>query len=350
MPTPARVQGAAGVVVGAADSLEADAARRWALAEAAQRGVPLTLLRACGSSADGATTALTLLAEATRRCRQEAPDVPLRQLVTPGSAVDALVRCDADLVVVGAPDARRLDLVRGTVGARVAACRRTPVVVVRGDHGRDEASDWPVLAAVRVHPTAADDSTAGPGLGDDAEAVLALAAAAAHREGRPLVVLNAHQDLPPAAPVPVPAALSRFAPAGPGERSRALRHRRLREAVAVCEKRFPGLRIRVELADDAPDRALLERTAHAALVVVGVRRLRAGPVGRLLQHVPPVLPVGVPLEVTATWRSSCPVLLAPPGSVPSGPEPSGSERSRSAPPARSKPVSVSAGADERRRR
>ncbi|MFP5345931.1 MAG: universal stress protein [Actinomycetes bacterium] len=274
------------IVVGLGRTDRARAALWWALEEARLRDVPVHLVRTCGPASAERAEAQELLYAVKGWCDRIGSEVEVTTEVAEDGVVPALTTLSSgsSLVVVGTADSWGRDLAFGSVGAGVAAGSRCPVVVVRGDHGREQADDWPVLAAVR------SPAEAGP--------VLEYAAETANGESRPLVVVHAFQT-------------------GPGipllgttvDRQRLDRHAWLSRAVAPWQQRYPGLRVRIDIAMDAADRAILERSAHASLVVLGVRRLRDA--GALRKHLPPVVAMGRPVELSAAWASTCPVALVP---------------------------------------
>jgi nucleotide-binding universal stress UspA family protein len=145
-------------------------------------------VRACGSTAVERDDADDVLSETVERCRRIAPDVDLVAGVVEDHAVRALASrsADASLVVVGASATGPFAALLGSVGSALAGRVGVPVVIVRGEHGRDVGSDWPVLAAVRS--------------AHEVDDVMQHACAPARRDGRPLAVVHALQP-GPAAPM-----------------------------------------------------------------------------------------------------------------------------------------------------
>jgi hypothetical protein len=233
-------------------------------------------------------------AEATER---QAPLVVVRVLRDDPGAVLAKLSREAALVVVGGP-CGGTDVWSTSVGTRLAEETRAPVVVVRGDHGREQERDWPVVVAL------ADV--------DEADTLLAFAFGTAARQGRPLVVVHAMTGGTGVRTLlPLPATVAYLVPGrGRADHERAVWHARVSAAVRAWSERHPDVPVRVEIAMDDPARAVLARSRHASLLVLGIRRLRErAAVWRL---VPSVVPMSRPLELAAIWSSCCPVALVPP--------------------------------------
>ena len=165
--------------------------------------------------------------------------------------------------------------------------------MVRGDTSR--SGDRPVVAALGRQPGRGRD-----GDEHDSAGVLAAAVDVAVREHRPLVAVHAGD---------VDAGRRAALAAGMTEEvTRELS----RETLPDNE-----IPLRIEVATDRPERALLERSDHAALIVLGIRRLhRSGPLDRLPVLAPlfaraaPLLGLA-PLEEVLVWGSRCPVELVP---------------------------------------
>ncbi len=252
------------VVVGISARTEGESALRWARAEAAERQAPLVVVRVLRDD--------------------------------PGAVLSKLSR-QAAMVVVGGPGGGA-DVWATPVGTRLVEETTAPVVVVRGDHGREQERDWPVVVAV------ADT--------EEADGLLAFAFGTAARQRRPLVVVHAMNGLGVGTVLPLPATVAYLVPGrGRADHVRALWHARLTAALSTWSARYPHVPVRVEIAMDDPARALLERSRHASLLVLGIRRLRERVA--VWRFVPSVVPVSRPLELAAIWSSSCPVALVPPG-------------------------------------
>jgi hypothetical protein len=214
----------------------------------------------------------------------------------PGLALGKLSR-EAALVVVGGP-CPGPDVWSTSVGTRLAEETRAPLVVVRGDHGREQERDWPVVVAL------ADT--------DEADSLLAFAFGTAARQRRPLVVVHAMNGGTGVRPVlPLPAAVAYLVPGrGRADHERAVWHARMSAALRTWSARYPDVPVRVEIAMDDPARAVLARSRHASLLVLGIRRLRER--AAVWRFVPSVVPMSRPLELAAIWWSCCPVALVPP--------------------------------------
>ena len=251
------------VVVGISTRTGANGALSWARAEAAERRAPLVVVRVLKDD--------------------------------PGAVLAKLSR-EAALVVVGGPCGGP-DVWSTSLGTRLAEESRAPVVVVRGDHGREQERDWPVVVAL------ADT--------EEADSLLAFAFGTAARQRRPLVVVHAMNGGTGVRPaLPLPATVAYLVPGrGRADQERAVWHARLSAALRTWSQRYPEVPVRVEIAMDEPARAVLARTRHAALLVLGIRRLRERV--SLWRILPSVVPMSRPLELAAIWSSCCPVALVP---------------------------------------
>jgi hypothetical protein len=223
--------------------------------------------------------------------------VVVRVLRDDPGAVLAKLSHEAALVVVGGPCGGP-DVWSTSVGTRLAEETRAPVVVVRGDHGREQERDWPVMVAL------ADT--------DEADSLLAFAFGTAARQRRPLVVVHAMTSSAGVrALLPLPASVAYLVPGrGRADHERAVWHARMSAVVQTWSERYPDVPVRVEIAMDDPARAVLARSRHACLLVLGIRRLRERTA--VWRFVPSVIPMSRPLELAAIWSSCCPVALVPP--------------------------------------
>lgn len=257
------------VVVAFDGSVPARDAAHWAAHETARSGRPLRLLHALRwprpelvglglpSPALDLDRAREAAAEgvdlAVRRCREEAPGADVEGLVAIGAAVDLLRAAaeDAELLVLGASgqtDDPRVLL--GSSADELLRSVRIPVVVVRD---RPTRNTGPVVIGVDGSPASEEAVRFG----------FELAA----RRGHDVVAVHTWSDIPLAA-LSGRVDLDR---AELAERATAFLAARLAEA----ERRHRDVRVHPVTAADRPARALLDRAAGAALLVVG-RHGRAG--------------------------------------------------------------------------
>ncbi|MDN3029289.1 universal stress protein [Streptomyces sp. S.PB5] len=271
------------VVVGVDGSLIAVRALDRAAQEAVARGVGLRIVHAVSDR----DTAGPVLASAVERVRAHHPGLPVVTAASEAGTVRTLVQESegAALTVVGNRGLGGFaGLLVGSVGLRLAAHTRSPLLVVRGDHPCD--GDRDVLL----------------GLAGDADAdAAAYAFQEAERRGARLRVLHSwvHRHVVPELPSMVPAT-------SPGQRELA-RTDAAEEAVprfsmAALHDRHPAVAVEARTVRTSPAHALLEATREAGLAVVGVHhhtgrmRPRLGPVAHTLLH-----------------RSHCPVVFVPSG-------------------------------------
>ncbi|MBK3625621.1 universal stress protein [Streptomyces sp. MBT49] len=269
------------IAVGVDGSVHSVRAADRAAAEAERHGVALRVLYAVPDRDEAAP----VLRSAASRIRRRHPDLPVETVAVEGGAVHALARESevADLTVVGT---RGLGALTGTafgsVGTRLAALTRGPLLVVRGDAPHDDGRD--VLLGL-------EDDT-------DAEAA-AYAFQEAERRGVRLRVVRCGSRRrvmsEPRSATPA---------RGPDRERPAAREARTGEAVpryALTRLRdvHPDVPVDTRTVRTAAD-ALPEATRGAAVAVVGAHRRasvfgpRLGPVAHTLLH-----------------RSHCPVILVP---------------------------------------
>ncbi|MEU8575330.1 universal stress protein [Streptomyces asoensis] len=270
------------IAVGVDGSVHSVRAADRAAAEAERHGVALRVLYAVPDRDEAAP----VLRSAASRIRRRHPGLPVETVAVEGGAVHALAResAVADLTVVGT---RGLGALTGTafgsVGTRLAAVVRGPLLVVRGDDPHDVGRD--VLLGLE------DDM--------DAEAA-AYAIQEAERRGAPLRVVQCGRRRPdtsePASGGPV---------RGPGRERPTAREAGAEAAVpryALTRLRdvHPDVPGDTRTVRTTPADAVLEATRGAAVAVVGAHRRtsvfgpRLGPVAHTLLH-----------------RSHCPVVLVP---------------------------------------
>lgn len=275
------------IAVGVNGSLISVRASDWAAAEAERHGVALRLLYAVPDRDE----AEPVLRCAASRIRRRHPGLPVVTVAVEGGAVHALAResAVADLTVVGTRDSGgTAGTAFRSVGTRLAALTRGPLLVVRGDHPCDGGRD--VLLGL-------EDDT-------DVEAA-AYAFQEAERRGVPLRVVHArnHGHLTAGLPSLVPAC-SPGSPGSPGQERLTLEARAEeavpRYAVTRLRDRHPDVVVDTRTVRTTPADALLEATRETAVAVIGVHR-RASVFGPRLG----------PVTHTLLSRAHCPVVLVP---------------------------------------
>jgi nucleotide-binding universal stress UspA family protein len=251
------------VVVGVDGSDSALAAARWGAVEANRRGAPLRLVTAFPWTRDEIVSTLTEdyrtelqaraeqhTADAVAAAERAVPGLPVAGSVVVGAPIGVLgeqARA-AQLVVVGSRGLGGLSgLLIGSVAVALAAKAAAPVVVVRGED-RDPFSPRPVVVGV-------DDSPVS-------DAAIGFAFEAAASRGAPLVVVHAWLEHVYDAQVALMIDSTLLV-----EQHRA----RLAGRVAGWQQKYPEVEVSLEVARDAPARALVERSRAAQLVVVGSR-------------------------------------------------------------------------------
>ncbi|MFJ2237986.1 universal stress protein [Streptomyces sp. NPDC087859] len=269
------------VVVGVDGSLIAVRALDWAVEEGVRRGAVLRVVYAVADRDEAGP----VLASAASRVRERHPGVPVETRAVEGGAVRALAgeSKDAVLTVVGTRGFGGVSgLLAGSVSWRLAVQAHGPLLVVRGDHPCDEGRE--VLLGL--------ESDA-----DEAAAVYAFQEAA--RRGVQLHVLHSPTHRRPTPELP---SLVSATSAG---RERQARDDLAEEAVprfgiARLREEYPEVGVDSRTVSTSPSHALLTRTRHAGVVVIGARR-RAGRLGPQLGPVAHVL----------LHHSHCPVVLVP---------------------------------------
>ncbi|WP_416981915.1 universal stress protein [Streptomyces sp. T028] len=237
------------IVVGVDGSLVSVRALDRAAAEAVRHGGALRVLYAVSDRDEAAP----ILDSAVSRTRARCPGLLVETVAVEGGAVRALAResADAVLTVVGT---RGLGVLTGSafgsVSTRLAALAQGPLLVVRGDHRRDDGRE------VLLGPV------------DDTDARAALYAfQEAERRGAKLRVLHSWRHC---------YVLSR-----------------LRDL-------HPDVAVETDTVRAAPADELLAATREAAVVVVGAHR-RTGALG----------PRPGPLTHTLLHHAHCPVAVVP---------------------------------------
>lgn len=248
------------VVAGTDGSGQATEAVLWAAAEASARGRPLTVVHGVGDERQGYWTAEEAVAvfEEGRRLLDRAetavaehfPQLPVSTVLSKGGSAESLLETaqPQDTLVVGSRGRGGFaSLMLGSVGLRVAARSRGPVIVVREVPAPRTGA---VVAAVR------DDGDRG---------ALRFAARTAVAHGAQLRVVSVWKFLENvgsmAAAVDDVSAIAR---------SEAEATRR---TVGPVRDEFPGLAIEEDvLRSGSVAGSLVEASAAADLVVMGARR------------------------------------------------------------------------------
>ncbi|MGW5051635.1 universal stress protein [Actinokineospora sp. NPDC004072] len=284
------------VVVGYDASPGARDAIRWAAAEARRTGGPLVAVFAVDPNpvapalagpvpTDGIdeenlrAAAASILDELTAVLREKAGDVQVSTRIPLGPPAPGLLavadETDAEVIVVGATghNAVARAVLGSTTDALLKAARR-PVVVARGAGD----PDGDVLVGI------ADD--------DSSNAAAAFAAEYASRHGKRLRAVHGWS------PEPIPGFGAVELWAGDAQRGEGLADELLSGPLAPILEAYPTVPIEVEAIPEPPGQALMERAAHAALLVVGthgrgaLRRMLLGSVSHRAAHVAPC-PVAV---------------------------------------------------------
>jgi nucleotide-binding universal stress UspA family protein len=281
------------VVVGVDGSAPALRAVRWAAREAERLGAELRVVHAGGPESgfewvdDRAALAAAeraTAAEAARIAGEEAPSLPVEQVVRSGSPVPLLVEESrgARLLVTGTRGLGGVaGLLVGSVAVGLTARAQCPVVVVREEAATPEG---PVLVGVDGSPLST--------------AALAFAFRAAAARKVPVVAVHAWSDL---AFDPSTAAMIDW------EAVRREETDLLGEQLAGPVQAHPDVEVRRVVRMDRPARVLVDESAGAQLVVVGshgrggLRGLVLGSVGHALLH-----------------GAHCPVAVVRPGSPDTG--------------------------------
>ena len=250
----------AAIVVGVDGSEQSLRAVDWAAAEAAATGSALTICHVTplGPHVDPRLRPVyedvlahghRVTADAVERVEAAWPEVTVKPVLASGSAAGTLVStaAPARLLVVGGRGVGAFrGLLLGSVSAQVAAHATGPVVVVHGGPGGVPAGA-PIVVGV-------DDSGSEP--------ALAFAFEFAARQQHPLLVVHASRL--PGADMWVDPAL--------GSPSRSY-HRAAQELldaqVRPWTEKYPEVPAETLVLNARPAPALIERSAYAALVVVG---------------------------------------------------------------------------------
>jgi len=241
------------VLVGTDGSVIADAAIRWAAAEAGRRGAVLHVIHAWvwplmkvglgpgpGAPAEAGLQAQAdrILTEAAEAAHDACPGLTVTASLLVGDAAARLVAAsrEAQLLVVGNRGLGGFaGLLLGSVSASVVAHAACPVIVVRGTTD----TDGPVVVGV---------DAAGPARG-----AVEAAFAAAQRVGAGVLAVHAYGT--------------------PGARTAAVAAARavLDGELAVARGMYPSVLVTTRLGTLSPARELVDASKGAQLVVVGAR-------------------------------------------------------------------------------
>lgn len=258
----------AGIVVGYDGSEHSSIAVDWAAAEAASRGVMLTLaaattvplegMRFGGSilSPDAIDDLLARLQEATQARADEAraahPGLDVAVKVSLGSPASVLVEASANagMVVVGSRGMGGFrGLLVGSVGVQVASNASCPAVVIR-----------------KAPPPTASTVVVGVDGSALSLAALDFAFDMADRRGWSVLAVHAWE---------IPAYDVLAAPSGPPPidipELEASEKRAFAESLAGLRERHPGVEVEERLVKDQSVRAILDASDDAALIVLGTR-------------------------------------------------------------------------------
>ncbi|MCE0764445.1 universal stress protein [Pseudonocardia kujensis] len=251
------------VVAGVDGSDSALDAARWAAADAARRGARLRLVAAVGWTTFRPVGLPALGQEYQRQATTRAAEehlegaVAAARAVAPGCEIEREVRGGEAPVVLRAESERAALVVVGTrgrggftglllgsVAIAVAVHAECPVVVVRGT----PAPDGPIVVGV-------------DGDGEN-EAALGVAFEEAARRSVPLVAVHAWSE----------AVLDPFlVPLLDRSAVQAEQEKALEGRLAGWTGKYPGVDVRAVIVIDGAARELVDRSAGAALVVVGSR-------------------------------------------------------------------------------
>lgn len=257
------------IVVGVDGSSAGLHAVRWAAAEAKLDGAPLRLIHAVprlprnpypttawyigelrtAAKADGAQ----FLAEAKAAVADVDDGVAVTEAQFEGAAAEVLSResAAARMVVVGATGRTEIaDLMIGSTALSLSVSSHAPVVIARDRQQGTAVDAGPVVVAVSGSPL------------DDAP--LEFAFEYASKRGAALVAVHAWSDA-------VLPDFDRVASTGAWKQIEERELRLLSESLAGHAERFPDVPVRHVVAYDRPARALVDHSATARLLVVGMR-------------------------------------------------------------------------------
>lgn len=224
---------------------------------------------------------LTALAD---EIRAAAPEMAVSDTVEDGRPAAVLTaaaqRAEAELLVLGATGLGALPrMLLGSTAAELVHNTELPVTVVRDTQSEQATDDAPVVLG--LDGTQASHQAVG----------FAFDFAARHR--CPLHAVHAQSDRP----------LDVLAAAGLWDRASdrdVARDEIADKLLGERRQRHPQVPVRLDIVDDRPARALMERSEHARLLVVGNRG--RGAVSRVLLG---------SVSHAAMYHASCPVVVVP---------------------------------------
>ena len=255
------------ILVGIDGSNHSSRALDWAISEATSRSLPLHLEHVLEtgvtvwSPMTVASTDLkdyrSIIETALEHVQKSAPELRVTSAITTGPASFALENAsiEADTLVVGARGRGVVkSILLGSTSLHAASHARCPVVVVR------DADQTEVGPSSRVVVGFDGSHLSGDALG------YAYAAASRRHMDLDIVMAWDTDDLEPYQLVPTVAEEVRAATV----------HHRLEltaAAAAPWSEKYPDVKTHIDVTTKAPAQALIDRSLHAALVVLGSRGL-----------------------------------------------------------------------------
>ncbi|MBM9507952.1 universal stress protein [Actinacidiphila acididurans] len=268
----------------------------WAVAEATRRDLPLRLVHGSlweryegvrpgfGTERPAEQVmAEHVVASAVERVEHIAPGLEVSSVIVPSDPVQALLRegQGAFAIVVGTRGRGTVaGMLLGSTGLEVAAHSPCPVIVVRGEPGRE-------LSRVTL------------GIGDDGKSSAAIGFAFREAEIRDAELYAVHAWHHPADELPG----TRPATAEVPEKYAQDAEQVLGGALLAAAQEFPKVDVRRATPEGRAHQALIEASTASDLLVVGARRRQgaAGAVGMQLG----------PVNHAVLHHAACPVAVVP---------------------------------------